>query len=131
LAVAAVGGSIAAATLQHSSPAAPTGMVRCYSLDRTSVDSHQYTDTSMAAAAGTSATDPSGTVTAAIEACSALWQIGLVQPGAIVPEAAASQTTHTVPDLVACVLPGGQAAVFPGDTQTCHRLGLPRLADRG
>lgn len=123
-------GSIAAVNLRHDAPAAPTGMVRCFSVSHQTDNPHQYTDTSMAGTATSPAPDPSATATSAVGACSGLWQIGLIQPGAIVPDAASSPSTHPVPDLVACVLDGGQAAVFPGDAQTCHALGLPQLTNR-
>ena len=65
-----------------------------------------------------------------LDACSALWQIGLIQPGKVVTDAAASPGDHTVPALAACVLPSGEAAVFPGDATTCARLDLRTLTDR-
>jgi hypothetical protein len=40
-----------------------------------------------------------------------------------------TRTDHPIPPLVACTLDNGVAAVFPGDEQTCARLGLPRLAE--
>lgn len=126
----AAAGSIAAVNLRHDAPAAATGMVRCFSVNHQTDDPHQYTDTSMPASANGPATDPSATAASAVGACSGLWQIGLIQPGAVVPDAASSPGTHPVPGLVACVLDGGQAAVFPGDAQTCHALGLPQLTSR-
>jgi hypothetical protein len=74
--------------------------------------------------------DGTRTATSAVELCSALWRQGLLQLGSKqVGGPDAGQTSHPVPPLVACTLDNGVAAVFPGDDQTCARLGLPRLAD--
>ena len=57
------------------------------------------------------------------ELCSAWWRDGLAQrvPGKpfVLPT-----EPQAVPALVVCVLPNGQAAVYPGDSQTCARLEL-------
>ncbi|MEV4625922.1 hypothetical protein AB0J90_06495 [Micromonospora sp. NPDC049523] len=76
---------------------------------------------------------------AAVELCAALWQQGVLEAGAKgvrPPEGGAKEVgpsagvvpTVPVPPLQACVLDNGIAAVFPGDTGTCARLGLAKLA---
>jgi hypothetical protein len=124
------GGSLAAAKLLNSTPAAAQAVVRCYTVASLTEDASQFTDTATASVPGQTAPDISATVAAAVDACAALWRIGLLQNGRMVPEALASPGTYPVPQLTACVLPDGLAAVLPGDDQTCHVLGLPRLADR-
>jgi hypothetical protein len=117
--------------LLDATPASTPGLVRCYSVAALTGDPHQFTDTAMAAADGQAPADISARVDDAVGACAGLWQIGLIQNGQIVPDAAAgNQPDHVVPPLVACVLPNGVAAVFPGNDQTCRTLGLARLADR-
>jgi hypothetical protein len=63
----------------------------------------------------------------AISVCGALWRQGFLRPGAARIARPAPGTHDPVPPLVACVLPSGQAAVFPGTTHTCARLGLPPM----
>jgi hypothetical protein len=65
----------------------------------------------------------------AVEACSAVWRQGLLQLGSKQVGGPDTGTDHPIPPLVACTLDNGVAAVFPGDEQTCARLGLPRLAE--
>jgi hypothetical protein len=66
----------------------------------------------------------------AIEACTLLWQNGMLKLGKHkLGEPATDGVERPVPPLVACVLKDGTAAVFPGDTDTCQKLGLPRLAE--
>jgi hypothetical protein len=67
----------------------------------------------------------------AISVCAALWRQGILHPG---PQGARDRATagpagsSQVPPLVACVLPGGTAAVFPGPPSTCATLSLPNAA---
>ncbi|MGY0060548.1 hypothetical protein ACWY4P_29080 [Streptomyces sp. LZ34] len=137
--VALAGGAVAATTLMGSSPASEPNSVRCYSAAELSA---QYSDMAVAQpASGTSPADISATVSAAINACAGMWESTLIRPGKvghptvrpgeplIIPSATPGQ--GKVPPLTACVLEGGQAAVFPGDERNlCQNLGLARLADR-
>lgn len=122
------GGAVAATFLQASTPATLRNMVRCYSVGQLSTNTLQYTDTSMASSPGHPATDESASAAAAVSACSGLWQNGFIRPGAI--GQGNSSAVRTVPRLVACVLPSGEAAVLPGNARTCRDLGLPDLAPR-
>ena len=67
----------------------------------------------------------------AVEVCASLWRQGVLRLNTkqVGFEDTANGVDHTVPPLVACTLDNGMAAVFPGDEQTCARLGLPRLAE--
>jgi hypothetical protein len=68
-------------------------------------------------------------VTDALGICAVLWRQGLLRPGepGLGPRIGSH---HPVPSLVACVLPDGVAAVFPGRPHTCARLSLPREISR-
>jgi hypothetical protein len=68
-------------------------------------------------------------VTDALGVCTVLWRQGLLRPGepGLGPRIGSH---HPVPPLVACVLPDGVAAVFPGRSRTCARLRLPRARPR-
>lgn len=61
--------------------------------------------------------------------CAATWRAGAFQIGSPGIHSDVTGDEYPVPDLVACVLPDGEAAVFPGDSTTCDRLGLPRLQE--
>ena len=65
-----------------------------------------------------------GQVENAIDTCAALWRTGILERGVPVPVLRPAPGTHVVPRLVACVLPGGAAAIYPGPADTCVRLGL-------
>jgi hypothetical protein len=64
--------------------------------------------------------DPIGT-------CTSLWKSGILVAGAteLKTNARSASDPAPVPDLVACTLKEGVAGVFPGDAETCERLGLP------
>jgi len=65
---------------------------------------------------------------AVVAACAAGWrQGGLGQPPRG-PNSPPPTALFPVPALVACVLPNGEAAVFPGGPKTCEQLGLPRMS---
>jgi hypothetical protein len=79
------------------------------------------------------ASGPVGTqarVTNALATCTTVWADGFLTlgstqvggtrqpPGTLTPD-------HPVPPLVVCVMPGGIAAVFPGNDNTCGALDLP------
>jgi len=66
----------------------------------------------------------------AVQVCAVLWRQGfLTEAGPTAPPDGGPPSDHPVPELVACVLPSGEAAVFPGDAQTCSELGLPSLGE--
>jgi hypothetical protein len=66
----------------------------------------------------------------AIEACQALWRGGFFVPGkyGIQRPDKTKVTVRPVPPLIACILPDGRAAIFPGDATTCGKLGLPLVS---
>lgn len=67
---------------------------------------------------------------AAVRVCADLWRQGfLTEAGATEPPDGEPRSDRPVPELVACVLPSGQTAVFPGDAQTCSNLGFPILGE--
>lgn len=106
----------AGAAYVASAPAPDKTVVHCYNSASTA---HHALGTDTNYLPGVS--DP-------ILTCANLWRIGAVQPGVFqaqptVPDA----PERPVPRLVACTMHGGIAAVFPGDTTTCRRLGLPVL----
>ena len=64
----------------------------------------------------------------ALSACARAWRDGVLVAGAAGPvDPDPRRVPAPVPPLVACTLPQGIAAVFPGDDATCRRLGLPSL----
>jgi hypothetical protein len=75
---------------------------------------------------------PADVASNAIRLCEGVWRLGGVQKFGP-PDADGYVTMPTpdpnvtVPHMVACVLPSGEAAVFPGDAGTCGSLDLPPL----
>lgn len=115
VAVAACAAATAAAIYTAWAPATLSNEVRCYAVASLEHgDSFPGTTTTQAENATTGEIS-SGI--SAVEQCASLWRQGFVVEGA-----------SSVPNLVACVLPEGAAAVFPGEDDTCRRLGLPRLS---
>ena len=136
IALAAVGftGVTAAAayTVLKPEAATVTDSARCYATVSTARgDSFPGTTISVAPPVGQPR--PS-TPEQAISICAVLWQRGFLTPaGFRAPEVPRGPdglppATNPVPPLVACVLPGGQAAVYPGPETVCDQLGLPLLA---
>jgi len=66
-----------------------------------------------------------------IEACAAGWRQGTLGQAAVGPGIPRPTGPLPVPALVACVLPDGEAAVFPGGSNTCTDLGLAPMAPQG
>lgn len=67
-------------------------------------------------------------VSTLVEGCAAIWRAGAFQEGSPgVHSDVKAGNDYAVPDLAACVLPSGEAAVFPGGPDTCRGLGLPAL----
>jgi hypothetical protein len=62
----------------------------------------------------------------AISVCSDLWRQGFLALGAThIAQRPDTSVNHQVPQLTACVLSDGTAAVFPGPPSTCEALSLP------
>jgi hypothetical protein len=68
---------------------------------------------------------PRDAAASGVDICAAYWRSGVFQFGKP-PDINAVPTgnAYSVPPLVACVLPSGQAGIFPGDDTTCESLGL-------
>ena len=130
-AVLVVGGVAAAGSILSARSADDRGSARCYSAVSSDFgDGFPGTTVGVAVAPGRSAADVPSQV---LEVCSSVWAAGLFRPGGPQASAAPGQRSGTlptdlpVPELDACVLPSGQAAVFPGPAGTCARLGLAPL----
>lgn len=60
-----------------------------------------------------------------VDICQAYWRAGVFQLGKPADiDRAPTGGLFPVPPLIACVLPSGQAGIFPGDKDTCGALGL-------
>jgi hypothetical protein len=69
--------------------------------------------------------DPRDAAASGIDICAAYWRSGVFQMGKKTDiNAVPTGGGYPVPPLVACVLPSGQAGIFPGDDTTCESLGL-------
>jgi hypothetical protein len=112
--IAASGGTALAIALLHSKPVTDYSVARCYSV-AVFKPGTTFPGTTMAT---------TGPVTDAVEACSAMWEAGVIQPGVERALPRPARSAYPVPALVGCVLPGGAAAVFPGPADTCQRLKL-------
>lgn len=134
LVVAIAGGTAAAAALHGDKTATVPNTVRCFAVDHTTKDYKEYADLTPASNGTTDPQDPSATVHAAVTTCGDMWHIGLLIPGNANNTAALRhQDTNDfpVPNLLACVLESGEAAVFPSnDAQLCQHLGLAQLGNR-
>jgi hypothetical protein len=62
----------------------------------------------------------------AVAQCTPLWRLGELRRDVRRP-AEPDGREHEVPTLDACELPDHRPAVFPGQSGTCRRLGLPSL----
>jgi len=124
------GGSAAAAVLL--APARPTvfDQARCYS-EPSRDFSASFPGTSIATATPVGQTDATDVPDQALDACSAVWRQGLLVYGAERALPGPGTSDDPVPRLAVCVLPSGEAAVFPGDADTCGALGLPAMAADG
>jgi hypothetical protein len=97
VAVLGAGGGIAWAVLHHERASNPT-LITCH--QTANLDSSQIV-------INDDGTDP-------IQLCAHAWTLDFPEWG-------------TPPPMVGCVLASGEAAVFPGDSQTCEQLGLTSL----
>jgi hypothetical protein len=71
-----------------------------------------------------------GTLKNARQACAALYRQGFLTRGAQRLNPRPSKGVHHVPSLQVCTWQDGTAAVFPGPSGTCVKLGLPAAARR-
>lgn len=113
------------AYVQHSQPVTDKYEVICFTVPSLSagLGSSQIIGESITHVAGGSGLTH---VANAVGVCASLWRDGSLHLG--------PRGVHDgpgigkVPPLVACVLPGGTAGVFPGSRATCAALGLPNAA---
>jgi hypothetical protein len=121
VAVTAIGGGLAVA-LSKLRPSEPS-VVRCFAVATTEVD-----DAELGFDLGVAAS-PGGAVASvaaqAIDQCGQAWSRGELSSTAPYLPQDFPGGGQPVPHLVACVLPAGFVAVFPGPVGTCAALGLP------
>lgn len=127
------GGAAAAATiLDHLNPepATVTTSGRCY-WEISSNFEDDFPGSTAVAATRSDGWTPE-VVSNLVQMCAAEWRAGALwdDQGENGPQPSATGD-YPIPELVPCVLPNGQAAVFPGDSATCDRLGLPGLLTTG
>jgi hypothetical protein len=120
----AAGGVAAAGALLAGQPATDRSIGRCYTAISTDFGD-DFPGTSMSNAARPGQTAPE-LPPLALENCAAAWRAGVIAAPGTQPKPDAAGE-YPVPPLVACVLPSGEAAVFPGSAGTCSILGLPPL----
>jgi hypothetical protein len=92
----------------------------------------EFYGTGMTQVNGPPGEDRTKTPAEATESCALVWRGGAFTLGSKEPTPGDfdEHARKPVPPLVACVLPGnGMVAVFPGDENTCRKLGIPRLAE--
>jgi len=117
-ALVATGTGLAAARIWFGSePVTNHDTAKCYSKISSDFGSHFPGGT---VAAPKSTAGGGGQVVAPVRACANAWEMGVIQ--GISP--ALAKPPYPVPHLVACVLPDGTAAVFPGPAGTCQKLQL-------
>jgi hypothetical protein len=122
-----VGTSTAAAAIVLTSQnPTVTDQARCYSEVSTNF-SASFPGWSVAVAGLEGQTTQPDVPQQMLSACAAAWSNGAAQPGFNSPTFPHDQQ-FPVPSLVACVLPSGEAAAFPGNSQTCAQLGLPEMS---
>lgn len=118
-------GTAAAAGVFSPAPPPDTSTAFCYAAVDSSTSESNRVQFAVA--------DPAGGVGNAarqgLDICAAYWRAGVLRAGqAVDSQQVAGLTGGTadqpVPALVACVLESGQAAIFPGDAQTCQSIGL-------
>lgn len=121
--VAAGAGAAGYAYTAHSAPVTDKNVASCYTVASLSAGPGSYTQVAQATRAGS---PTRAQVDNALSICADFWRQGILRPGPDgargLPDAAGR---HPVPSLVACVLPDGTAAVFPGTRATCAALNLP------
>jgi len=119
-----IGVGAAAALGVFSEPPPDRSTAHCFTTD----DLHDRTNHEdfMVANKG-SAIRETDAASKAMEICAGGWQQGRYSATdpKILLDPKPGPANSPVPPLVACVLRNGQVGVFPGDEQTCHKLGLP------
>jgi len=117
-------GAAAAVDKLQARPVSNTQTARCYS-EAALGHGGDFPGTSISQA-GTSRGPAQ--VRDALDVCASLWATGILQAGnpSVVNHPAAGP--HVVPSLVACTMRDGTAAIFPGSSDTCIRLGLAPMA---
>lgn len=106
-----------------NAPVTDRSQARCYSTAKY-VSGADFPGTTVAAVDNGST---AGRVDSATEACAAVWRAGILRQGVDgVVRGDPSRAVYPVPQLFGCVMPNGQAAVFPGDG-TCAAVGLPAV----
>ena len=118
----AAGGGTAVAFVFFSN-ASDTSTGYCYATATLDESSNNRTEF---AAAGTEI-NPNNAAVVSLEVCEAYWRSGVFAGGTVDVSQPPAGGAWPVPPLVACVLPSGKAAVFPGDPTTCRTLGLSSL----
>lgn len=128
LALAISGGTAAAVTLL--SPQNPTVRAsgRCYA--RVSSNFARTFPGGSVSVLEPNRSDTADVPSQIISACAALWRQGAIGQPSQGPDSSRSSQEFPVPPLVACVLPNGEAAVFPGSENICIRLGIAPLASQ-
>jgi hypothetical protein len=105
----------------HSAPVTDRGEARCYT-EASLTGGNDFTTVAQLVPGKPGP----ASIANAISVCSGLWRQGFLVPGAhglaLHPDTSVS---HRIPQLTACVLPSGAAAVFPGPPSTCQALSLP------
>jgi hypothetical protein len=119
-----VGSAAAGITLLRSSPVTDRSSARCYTVSELgSGETFSGTTIHALGLPGSLAQ-----VDNAIATCSDLWRGGFLVSGKPTMQRPPPDSVYPVPHLVACTLPDGRAAVFPGSEDTCAQLGLPIAA---
>lgn len=115
------GGTAAAYVTLRPAPVTDKSVVHCYAKASLTGGPSVGTDIGMPGRAPDSGPVP---IQHAVAACAAMWRSGVLPDS---HKYAQSQVSYAVPPLAGCTLPDGTAAVFPGRTGTCARLGLSAI----
>jgi hypothetical protein len=111
--------AVTGATTYAAFRTAPDEFVHCYS-EESEDFSAKFPGARVMVSSSGSRPDP-------VEQCAQLWRDGILRPGLSgfsTPDP--GRAAARPPRLEACVAPDGTAAVFPGPSGACARLGLPR-----
>jgi hypothetical protein len=122
--VAIVGSGVAGITLLRSSPITDRSTARCYTVDSVGTGEDFVGTTIVASGIPGSPAQ----VDNAIAVCADFWRQGFLVAGKTGIQRRPASQSNPVPPLIACTLPDGRAAIFPGDQDTCAQLGLPLAA---
>jgi hypothetical protein len=109
------------AYVSQSAPVTAKGEARCYT-EASLTAGNDFTTIGQLASGGTGPV----AIDDALSTCSDLWRQGFLELGGQgVVQQPDTLVSHAVPQLTACVMPDGTAAVFPGPPSTCQDLSLP------